>query len=270
LANQKLIVNLTRGNVVCEEAVMADGPLLRLRGLLGRSDLAPTNGMLLRPVPAIHTAFMRFALDALFLDADLRVMRAVDDLRPWRTAAQRGAHAVLELAAGERTRRGVEVGDRLAVLDGPAELATWRSDTVSVGDQPTAMVVPESTADAMRVLLIAPDRRFRDTTSLLLSRRGCGVSVACSAAKLAELAARETPDVVVLDSGGSLTAAARSVAALESLRPSVGVVVVGDSGGQGLGHLPVLDRWGSFEELFAAIEDAHENRLQRSSLVERG
>jgi len=120
VAKRLTIVNLTRGGVVCEHAIVADGPLLRLRGLMGRRELPQGVGMLLRPAPAIHSAFMRFAIDALFLDADLLVLRAVDELRPWRVAAQRGAHAVLELTAGERSRRGVEVGDRLAALAAPA------------------------------------------------------------------------------------------------------------------------------------------------------
>jgi uncharacterized protein len=111
------IINITRSAVVCERVLLGDGPLLRMRGLMGRRTLPRDRGILLRPAPAIHTAFMRFPIDALFLDRDLLVLRVVDGLRPWRAAAQRGAHAVLELASGERAGRGVEVGDRLALLE---------------------------------------------------------------------------------------------------------------------------------------------------------
>jgi uncharacterized protein len=273
VADSKLIVNLTRGNVVCDQATVADGPLRRMRGLMGRRELPPRAGMLLRPAPAIHSAFMRFAVDALFLDADLRVLRAVDELRPWRVAAQRGAHAVLELAAGERARRGAQVGDRLALLDGPTEVLAWRMGTASDGD-----AIPAGSADlrhspdgrdAMHVLLVAPDRRFRQTASLLLSRRGCVVSVCDSLDQALELATRDGAEVIVLDAGRSLTEAARGVAALQALSPPVGVVVVADEDEPGLLDLPVLDRWGSFDALYAAVGEAHRDRTQRRSLVER-
>jgi uncharacterized membrane protein (UPF0127 family)/CheY-like chemotaxis protein len=274
VADSKLIVNLTRGNVVCDQVTVADRPLRRMRGLMGRRELPPRAGMLLRPAPAIHSAFMRFALDALFLDVDLRVLRAVDELRPWRAAAQRGAHAVLELAAGERARCGAEVGDRLALLDGPTEVLAWRMDGASDSDRGAALSPspPRSphTGDPMRVLLVAPDRRFRQTASLLLVRRGCVVSVADSAEQALELAGRDNAEVIVLDAGRSLTEAARNVATLQALSPPVGVVVVADEAEQGLLDLPVLDRWGSFEALYAAVEDAHRGRTQRRSLVERG
>ena len=61
--------------------------------------------------------FMRFPIDAVFLDADLVVVKVVPDLRPWRIALARGAKSVVELGAGEAARRGVSVGDRLALVD---------------------------------------------------------------------------------------------------------------------------------------------------------
>jgi len=277
VAHRKLIVNLTRGTVVCEEAVLADNPALRMRGLLGRRELPSGAGMLLRPAPAIHSVGMRFAFDALFLDDDLRVLRIVEGLRPWRMAAQRGAHSVLEIASGESARRGVAVGDRLALLD-PAERVEWSAGSMAScragggpGDGESVPVghadVPDS--DSMRVLLAASDRRFRHTASLLLTRRGCAVSVADSLDAAAETATGEGAEVVVLDAGRSLTDAARTVAVLETLTPPVGVIVVADDPEQGLLHLPVLDRWGSFDILFAAIEEAHRQRVHRRSLVER-
>ena len=101
------------GEVVVDECVVADSPVSRLRGLLGRSGLRSGEGLLLRPASAIHTCFMRFPIDAVFLDDGMRVLRISDEIRPWRAASRRGAHAVLELPAGESARRGLEVGDRL-------------------------------------------------------------------------------------------------------------------------------------------------------------
>lgn len=111
------IVNATRSSTVCEQAVLADRPFARMRGLLGRRELPAGQGLLLTPAPSIHTAFMRFAIDALFLDKDLQVLRIAERLAPWRMAFQRRARSVLELPAGEAARVGVRVGDRLALLD---------------------------------------------------------------------------------------------------------------------------------------------------------
>ena len=95
------------GDVVCDRCVVAASPFSRMKGLLGRSELRPGEGLLLRPASAIHTFFMRFPIDAVFLDRDLRVIDTASEVRPWRFAARRGARAVLELAAGEAARRGI-------------------------------------------------------------------------------------------------------------------------------------------------------------------
>jgi uncharacterized membrane protein (UPF0127 family) len=105
------------GRVVCKGA-LADNPLTRMRGLLGRDSLPPGEGLLISPTPSIHTFFMRFAIDAVFLDRDHRVVSVVPQLHPWRTASRRKARAVLELAAGEAQRRGVVPGERLQVIAG--------------------------------------------------------------------------------------------------------------------------------------------------------
>ncbi len=84
-----------------------------MRGLLGRRELPPDEGILLRPAGSIHTAFMRFPIDAVFLDRELVVVGIAPHLHPWRAASRKGAHAVLELAGGETERRRLRVGDRL-------------------------------------------------------------------------------------------------------------------------------------------------------------
>ena len=98
------------GNVVCERCLLAETPLARLRGLLGRSDLPAGEGLLLRPAGSIHTAFMRFPIDAVFLDRADRVLKVAHELPPWRMAGCRGARAVLELHAGEASKRGLREG----------------------------------------------------------------------------------------------------------------------------------------------------------------
>ena len=84
-----------------------------MRGLLGRSSLAPDEGMLFRPAGSIQMFFMRFPIDAVFCDGDLVVVGVERNLQPWKTAARKGAKVVVELPVGGAD--GVEPGDRLTL-----------------------------------------------------------------------------------------------------------------------------------------------------------
>jgi uncharacterized protein len=112
------IVNRTRGDsIVCAETEVADTIWRRMRGLLGRASLPPGSGMLFRGESSIHSAFMRFRFDAVFMDRELRVVGLAERIPPWRVRAARGARNILELAAGEISRTGVEIGDQLAEME---------------------------------------------------------------------------------------------------------------------------------------------------------
>jgi uncharacterized membrane protein (UPF0127 family) len=111
------VVRKEDGTVVCARCVVADSALTRSKGLLGRASLDDDEGILLRPGGSIHMFFMRFPIDAVFLDRDLRVLRVAADLKPWRMASKRGTKSVLELPAGRCARAGVREGDRLVLVD---------------------------------------------------------------------------------------------------------------------------------------------------------
>jgi uncharacterized membrane protein (UPF0127 family) len=99
----------------CASAVEIAGTSeARRRGLLGRDALAPSAALVIAPCAAVHTWFMRFAIDVVFVDRGGRVVKIVRRLRPWRMAASFRAYAVVELAAGgAEGPDGVAVGDRL-------------------------------------------------------------------------------------------------------------------------------------------------------------
>src|SRR6266496_2485216 len=79
------------GTVVCERCLLAETPFARLRGLLGRSGLSSGEGLLLRPAGSIHTAFMRFTIDAVFLDAADRVEEDGVDREPHERGVDRAS-----------------------------------------------------------------------------------------------------------------------------------------------------------------------------------
>ena len=114
---RKLIVSADRGHVICDRCEIAETLLPRLKGLLGRSDLPAGEGLLLRPSPAIHTWFMRFPIDVVFLDGRLGVLRIAEEVKPWRAVGHRGAQAVLELPAGASRKHGIREGDILTVVE---------------------------------------------------------------------------------------------------------------------------------------------------------
>lgn len=101
------------GRIVCRRCTVAERPLARMRGLLGRRSLPHDEGLLLRPASSIHTWFMRFAIDAVFLDSELVVLGVARNLKPWRVAGRRKAKSVLELPAGAADWRNLAEGDRL-------------------------------------------------------------------------------------------------------------------------------------------------------------
>jgi uncharacterized membrane protein (UPF0127 family) len=71
--------------------------------------------------------FMRFPIDAVFLDREDRVLRIVRELKPWRVSGCRGAKAVVELAAGESDRVGLREGERLVVVRKPGRAPAARA-----------------------------------------------------------------------------------------------------------------------------------------------
>jgi len=92
----------------------ADHFFSRLAGLLFSPPLQPGHGLLIVPCAAVHTAFMRIAIDVVFLDGAGRIQKIVPHLKPWRAASCSGAWQTLELAAGEAERLELANGQSLS------------------------------------------------------------------------------------------------------------------------------------------------------------
>jgi len=109
------LVNRTRGAILADRVERAERVLDRMRGLLGRTALGDGEALAIAPCGSIHTFFMKFAIDAVFLDRRGRVVRALPGLRPWRaTRFHPRAEQVVELPAGTLARTGTREGDELA------------------------------------------------------------------------------------------------------------------------------------------------------------
>jgi len=109
------LVHVASGRVLAETLEKPRTFVGRGIGLMFRRTLPDRHGMLIDPCNGIHMLFMRFPIDAVFLDRELRVKKVVEHLRPWRFAASLGSRSVLEITAGEAARHGLEAGQRLRI-----------------------------------------------------------------------------------------------------------------------------------------------------------
>src|SRR5262249_33745512 len=101
---------------IAQEVIAAFEPAARRKGLLGRDSFAKGSAMVIAPSNAIHTFWMRFAIDVLFVRRDGTVVKVRPSIPPWRMAAALWAYAVIELPAGTLGADDVAVGDVLTIV----------------------------------------------------------------------------------------------------------------------------------------------------------
>ena len=111
-----MLRNERTGLIVCTTLEPAFESRARRRGLLGRDALERHTAMVLAPCQSIHTWFMRFAIDVLFVRKDGTVVKVVPNVVPWRIAIGLRAFAVIELAAGVAEQSNTRAGDRLGLV----------------------------------------------------------------------------------------------------------------------------------------------------------
>jgi uncharacterized protein len=107
------VVNRARGTVLATHLEVAGSAAERTKGLLGRDGLAPGEGLWIVPCESVHTFFMRFPIDLVYLDRENKVRKVRSAVRPWRISACLTAHSVLELPAGTIGNSLTEIGDTL-------------------------------------------------------------------------------------------------------------------------------------------------------------
>ena len=110
-----LVRNQTRQTVLADRAERADTSAKRRVGLLHHKSLAPGEGLWIVPCESVHTFFMKFPIDLVYLDKRLKVRKVRHAVPPWRLSACFTAHSVLELPAGSAAETGTAVGDELTI-----------------------------------------------------------------------------------------------------------------------------------------------------------
>ena len=108
--------NTTRDSLIGDRVTVADTSLSRMFGLLGKSGLDTGEGLWIKPSSGVHSVFMRFAIDVIGLDKEMKVVKLWPDLAPYRvTSVSTKIRSVIELPAGQIVASGVQLGDRITV-----------------------------------------------------------------------------------------------------------------------------------------------------------
>jgi uncharacterized membrane protein (UPF0127 family) len=103
--------------VLAEEIERAESVKARLKGLLGRDRIEEGRALAIEPCTSIHTFFMRFTIDAIFVSKEGRVLRALRKMKPWRMSRiYPRAVMVIELPEGTLDRTGTREGDVLSFV----------------------------------------------------------------------------------------------------------------------------------------------------------
>lgn len=112
------IINKTNNAVIAQEAEFANTPLKRLKGLLGRKALPKGHALIIKPCNSIHTFFMRFSIDVLFVDTNNKIVKIKPCLKPFRlTGIYYNAAYVIELPAGTISSISTTQNDTLFFKD---------------------------------------------------------------------------------------------------------------------------------------------------------
>jgi hypothetical protein len=113
---RKRVSNLTRNTILATCMEVADSGPKRNKGLLGRERLSTVEGLWIIPCEAVHTFWMRFPIDLVYLDSQKRIRKLVSEVPAWRLSACLRAHSVLELPPGTIRDTQTQPGDTLEFL----------------------------------------------------------------------------------------------------------------------------------------------------------
>ncbi|MBC7537192.1 MAG: DUF192 domain-containing protein [Bacteriovorax sp.] len=119
MQNKIYILKDQAANIICKKMIVVNQSFDRMKGLMFSSEMPDCDGFLITgalPCNSIHTFFMLYSLDILFLDKNFTVVKAIYDLSPWRiTWMYFKAHQVLEMQAGTM-KKDIKVGDKLEAI----------------------------------------------------------------------------------------------------------------------------------------------------------
>lgn len=111
------LINITNGAVLAGVVQIADDFITRLKGLIGRTGLKSDEALIIQPCKSVHTCFMSFPIDVIFLNKELYILRTMENMQPYRfSPIVAGSCMVIELPAGSLAATLTGVGHQVKLL----------------------------------------------------------------------------------------------------------------------------------------------------------
>lgn len=105
-----------KNRVIVEELRIASNLWARMKGLLGTKSIESHQGLWIHRCDSIHTFFMNYSIDCIFLDKNMKVVSIIENIQPGRLILpQRKADSVVEVKGGQVARLDLTVGEELYV-----------------------------------------------------------------------------------------------------------------------------------------------------------
>ncbi|OIO36833.1 MAG: hypothetical protein AUJ74_00975 [Candidatus Omnitrophica bacterium CG1_02_44_16] len=109
-------INVTTGEIIADNVRIAQDFMSRSIGLLNRQNLNENEALLIKPCPSIHTFFMKFPIDVLFLSKEGNIVKIAHSLKPWRlSGCLLGCFMVLELPPGKVLKTTIKLGNVIEI-----------------------------------------------------------------------------------------------------------------------------------------------------------
>jgi hypothetical protein len=111
-----MIINKTKNITIANVVYLADTPIKRMKGLLGKKSLGALEAMVIKPCNSVHTFFMRFPIDVLFVNKNGKVIRGIVSMPSFRLSPiYLTSQFVVELPAGTIQATNTTEGDQIAI-----------------------------------------------------------------------------------------------------------------------------------------------------------
>jgi len=111
------IINKTKNTLLAKDIVIANTPFKRMKGLLGKKEFREGQALILKPCNSIHTFFLRFAIDVIFVDKHNKIIEAISHLKPFRLTCVYWLSALaIELPSGTIQSTLTCKGDTLQIF----------------------------------------------------------------------------------------------------------------------------------------------------------